>query len=134
MSHEISCNNTIIGFNKGNGLFSSVNGITKFITNIIMNNNICYVSIIQLYLSVFNIYGSCKIFGNNIKYISKRDQESYFLFQDYSALSVIENIMFRTLSTSVYDSEWQQEEICYFQFKSNKGNLDNVVKEKTLYH
>ena len=133
MSHQI---NTIIDHNEHNRGISilSVNGVVNILNNVVISNNNYFDSaLIYLHLSVLNIYGSCKIFGNNVKYISTRSRDSYFLFQDHSVLSIMENTVFITLSTNVFDSEWQQNEIiCYFQFANHKGSPDNVVKQKEI--
>ena len=128
MSYKIIFDNTIFNHNfnlKGeNSLLSLINGIAIFVDNIAINNNSYYDSLIELHLSTLYIYryGSCEISENNVKYIARRSLESYFLFQYHSELNITGNIMFRPLTTTIFNIGREQKKICYFQFAGHKGN------------
>ena len=136
MSHQISLDNTTIDYNihkRGICLLFSVNGVLNLLNSVVINNNTYYNSLIELHLSILSIHGNCKIFGNIVKYISKRNQDSYFLFQEHSVLSITDNTVFTPLSTKVINnSEREEHVICYFQFGSHKGNFDNAMKQKAI--
>ena len=133
MSYKIIFDNTIFEFslNSGEGysLLSSINGIVIFNDNIAINNNLYYESLIELHLSTLYIYGSSEITENDVKYIARRSHESYFLFQHHSELNITGNIMFRPLTTTIFNIGREQKKICYFQFASQTNNaVDQKAK------
>ena len=134
LSYFITFENTNISFNTHNdgvNVLSASNRIVNFYKNITINNNTYYNSIIYLHLSLLKLYGHCKIFHNQVKYVMRSSQGAYYLLKEYSFLTVTQNIVYSVITHGFAYNEMNQE-ICYFQFTSKKGNLDKKVMQKGI--
>jgi len=106
---------------RGNSLLSLINGIAIFIDNIAISNNLYYDSLIELHLSILYIYGSCEILENYVTYIARRSHDSYFLFQHHSELNITDNIMFRPLTTTIFNIGREQKRFAIFSLLVTKA-------------
>lgn len=131
LSFFLTFDNTVISFNThqdGISVLSASNGIVSF-QKVTIKSNKYFYSIIYLHLSLLKLFGQCQVFHNEAKFILMSSQGSYYLLSEYSALKITENLVSSVLSQSLAYNERHQS-ICYFQFTSKRGNLDEVVMQK----
>ena len=125
----INIASTNISFNthiNGHSLLSAANAIIKLSNFVDITNNSYYYSIFMLHLSELKFYGHIEIFGNHVRHVFKGKASSYYLINENAKIIITNNILFSILSQSkIYNEHYQQ--MCYFQFFSNKGILDKLI-------
>ena len=112
-------------------MISSTNGLIKLSDYVTIKNN-TYEYIIQLYFSVLRYQGYIEFSSNFARRILRANQGSYYLLKEYTILNITNNLVYSaTKSPVVYNEYFQQ--ICYYQFISDRGNLDEeFTRGKTL--
>ena len=128
-STNISFNTHINGRYYGPSLLSATNAIISLSYSSNITNNSYYYSIFMLHLSLLKLYGHIEVHGNQVRHVFKGKEGSYYLVNESTKIIITHNTVFNVLSQSeVYNEHYQQ--ICYFQFFSIKGNLDELIIKK----
>ena len=132
-SHYISIMETNISANSHKSLvsmISSTNGRIK-VSNLVISRN-RYENIIILYLSVLMYENYVECSSNFARFIIRAKEVSYYLLKEHSVINITNNLVYASITTAaVYNQHIRQ--LCYYQFISDRGNLDQeFAKNNTL--
>jgi len=135
LSHSITIEDSLISSNIHNSgsLISSTNGHIKLKGVRIINNT--YETIIRLYLSVLIYENYTEFSSNHARFIIQAEEGSYYLLKEYTTVNITMNQVYVSTTTSPVHNE-RLEQICYYQFISDRGNLDHefaVMNYKILF-
>jgi len=125
LSNYIILTATNISSNTHTGMvsmISSTNGLIKFLDYVIIKNN-SYECIIQMYFSVLRCQGYIEFSSNFARQVLKANQGSYYLLKEYTTLNITKNLVYSATESPLMHNEDLQQ-ICYYQFISDRGNLD----------
>jgi len=133
LSHHITLAETIISSNWHNNLvsmISSTNGNIELSNALITNNT--YETILTLYFSVLGYEKYVEFSSNSARFIIQAEEGSYYLLKEYTTVNITQNQVYTsTITSAVYNERLDQ--ICYYQFVSDRGNLDHeFAVNKTL--
>ena len=133
LSHYITITETTISSNKHDNLvslISSTNGNIELMNLIIVNNT--YETIIRLYLSVLMYNNYVEFSSNYARFIIQAREGSYYLLKEYTTVNITRNHVYTSTTTTKVHNE-NLDQICYYQFISDRGNLDHeFAVNKTL--
>jgi len=88
-----------------------------------MANN-TYETIFKLYLSVLKYEKYVEFSFNFVRFVVQAKEGSYYLLKEYTTLNTTKNQVYTsTITETVYTDYIDQ--ICYYQFISDRGNLDH---------
>ena len=88
-------------------------------------NNSNFNSIVRLYLSVLKFQKYNEFSGNLVRYLLQVNEGSYLFLKEHVFINVSNNFVYTVyIIDSVLNSYFKK--LCYFQFTSDQGNLDEV--------
>ena len=133
LSHYITITETAMSCNKHDDLISwisTTNGHIELINVTITNNT--FPSIMNLYYAVVIYNGYIELSSNYARYVIQASEGSYYLLKEHTTVNITRNQVYASTSTSpVHNQDLKQ--ICYYQFISDRGNLDSeFAATKTL--
>ena len=134
VTHYIILMNTNISSNFfGRSLISSANGIIKFLKSVIIRNNKYLLAIIRLYFSVLRFQGYSEYSDNWAYFILDSTGASYFIMKEYSKINITRNYVYSVMTVATI---WNDESrpICFFQFISNRSDIEEHISENSTLH
>ena len=106
-------------------MISSTNGVIKLSDQVKIKNN-TYEYIIQLHHTVLRFERYIEFSFNKARRILRANQGSYYMLKEYTVLNITNNLVYSaTKSTELSNENFKN--ICYFQFISDLGFLDEEL-------
>jgi len=135
LSHYIAIKESVLSSNRHSELvsmISSTHGYIKLSNTVIKNNT--YEIIIRLYFSVLGYEKYVEFSFNFARFIIQAEEGSYYLLNEYTTVNITQNQVYTsTITSAVYTYNEHLYQICYYQFISDRGNLDyEFAINKTL--
>ena len=119
-----------ISFNTHSGLASLMslkNAVIKFMKSVTIKENQYNTAIIQLQFSILKFLNYTEISNNSARHILQGYEGSYYLLQEGTTVNITDNIVYTVVHNALSFDD-NLKEICWFQFVSEQGNLDEDIK------